>query len=264
MVTVYTLGPAETQTTITVEPDGSFRLRGLTEGHARVWAEAELQEEGSSEEQLLLLAEDKTTEIQLKLRPKKIFSGTVVARGRPVPGAEIWIDQADSLLPLGRADSTDANGYWEIPAPRNTNRLRIWVFPPGWGLFITSHTADPARSEESIPLEVGYPGGSLTILFPPDSGHGVERHDVFLRHQGATIAPNQLRRWARIHDPSLPLPAQPGVLVSGPIHPGLYEVCHLEIGSVEWLSFHLAPGWLTPECKSVEVTSYGQTELTFN
>lgn len=252
----------EDQTTVDTEPDGGFRFRGLAEGPVRISAVSQLDSEGASEETTVNLSADAVDDVRLTLRPLKLFTGIVTAQGRPLPGAEVRIEAGDGLLRTHALDRTDAKGLWALHAPRSTNRLYVWVLPPGWGMYTTTHLADPELTEEMLNYEVGLPSGRFAVRFPPPPSTGVVRSEVMVRHAGAVIYPLFLRYWERMNEPSLPPKSEPALLSSGPVYPGQYDVCLVEIGTSEWLRFQISPGWLSPDCERIEVPSFGDVEIT--
>jgi hypothetical protein len=261
-VVAVPLSREEEETAIYSNPEGSFRFRGLTGGPVRISAVSHLESEGASDELTIHLDENPVEDVTLTLRPMKLFTGMVTALGRPLPGAEVRIEAGDGLLRTHALDRTDATGLWALHAPRRTNRLIVWVLPPGWGMFAMTHLADPELTEETLNLEVGVPPGRFAVRFPPPPSTGVVRSEVMVRHAGAVIYPRFLRYWQRMNEPSLPLSAEPGLLASGPVFPGQYDVCLVEIGTPEWLRFQISPGWISPDCQRIDVPSFGDVEVT--
>jgi len=262
-VSVLSLGPGKVPSSVEVNEDGEFLFRGLAEGPARIWAEAWAEEVGSSDEFETMLNDGDQLEKNLTLHPKRTIRGVITAQGRPLPGARVRVKDAGDLLVLGKSVTSDATGNWEVDVPKNARTLNVRVYPPGWGVLGKLHQIETGETEDFIILDVGNSAGRLVVHFPPDPFDGPTRHDVFLRYRNATIFSGNLKRWARAHDSSLPFPAEPGLLITGPVHPGRYDVCFLELGSADWIRFLLDQYWLPPGCKSIEVSSFGESEVRF-
>lgn len=263
-VSIRPIEPEGTWTDVDVDPEGKFLFRGLPEGPVRIMADSAWAEEGCSEVQQLMLKAGNPVRKRLVLHPKRLVEGILNAGGRPLPGARVVLDP---LGPLDRSCQTlsDARGHWKCRVPRNESRFTVNIFPPGWGAVTFLHQLGSEASEtEFIKIDVGRTTGSLAISYPPDSDIDVPQHMIFLRHRFGTLSNYQLGRWARANDSSIPFPAEAGLLRTGPLEVGLYDVCRFELGSPDWLHFLMDPYWRPRTCKSIEVSPGSDTEMSLD
>jgi len=260
-VTVRPLSSGQTLTVRETDEEGRFLFRGLPEGPLRMSARSLWEEEGESEEEQLALTDGSSVEKRLILHPKRHIKGVITAQGRPLPGARILVETVGDIMDRGGHGLSDATGNWECSVSQGSTRLNVRVFPPGWGALAFLHQIRNGQTEEEfISIDVGQQSGTLLVHYPPDSDDGMTRHYVHLRHRNGTLYDFSLKGWARAHDSSIPFPSKKGILITGPLEVGVYDVCRIEAGSPDWAHFVLDPYWLP--CRRIEVTPYGETEIS--
>ncbi|MEM9554221.1 MAG: carboxypeptidase-like regulatory domain-containing protein [Acidobacteriota bacterium] len=209
---------------VETDDDGLFSLAGLEPGAVEIQAS---EGERTSAWQTVDVVEGTgdalavDAPIELALRDTERLTGTVVARGGPVPGAQLIV------RPIGPAVTgidrfvADAGGRFALRVSAETQALDVLLDAPGFALGLHRITL-PA--EEPIRLEVSTEIGSLQLL----TGGGRPSPHSTLRSGGASIALGDLVSMLR---QSRRLVPADGAMILPSLAPGVYAWCDEAAGA---------------------------------
>ncbi|HEY6554482.1 MAG TPA: carboxypeptidase-like regulatory domain-containing protein, partial [Vicinamibacteria bacterium] len=178
---------------VTADAMGSFELRGLQEGP--VWLAAESSKK-ASDRVFTVLAEGRAAgPIELRLRPTRRVTGTVLSARGPVAGAHVML-LARTPDGGGAAATTDTAGRFEADLPRAVTRIAAIISAPGFPLRVF----ETAVAEEALSFHVSEEGGSLELRLPLD-GDELQRENLVLAlfQNGIPVPMAVLGRWAFDH-----------------------------------------------------------------
>lgn len=196
------------------DPLGTFEVRGLPEGPA--WLAAG-QGTRSSGRTFVSLAEGRAVgPVQLRLKPVKRLTGTVVSPLGPVVGAQV--DVIASIPPEGGGSArTGQDGGFEVEIPEKTQRVVAVVSAPGFAL-----RAFDAAAGAPLSLSVSEETGEIEIGLDGDTGE-LLRQDlrVALFQNGLPIPAYVYGRWA--HEQGQPRGTQSLRIPN--VAPGEYRIC---------------------------------------
>ena len=201
--------------------DGSFEIRGLPVGPARLFAEARSPEGRLLSDSTLAVLGDgqQVGPIELRLRKTRTFQGMVQSARGPVPGAVLEVLPLRPALPGGVSARTDLQGSFEARVPEPTEAVLAIVSPPGNGLkaFEVPLDGKPAV------LEVSPERGTLEI-----SAENSEEEartlglQMIVVQNGLHLPWNLLLHWAQGHGERLRI--SEGLRIPS-LAPGEYRAC---------------------------------------
>lgn len=201
----------------TTDATGSFELRGMPEGP--VWLAAESASSVSDRTFAVLVEGRAAGPLELRLRPTKRLTGTVISPRGPVAGSQILIL---ARTPSGGAASatTDTAGRFEADLPQAASSIAAVVSAPGFAL----RAFDAAAQEQALRFQITEESGSLELRLPLTDDE-IQRENLFLAvyQNGIPVPMSVLGRWAYDH-------GQPRGGIAGAFHvpemaPGEYRAC---------------------------------------
>lgn len=201
----------------TTDAAGSFELRAMPEGP--VWLAAESAASVSGRVFVDLVEGRAAGPIELRLRPTKRLTGTVVSSRGPVAGSQVLILARTPDGGAARA-TTDASGRFEADLPQAASSIAAIVGAPGFAL----RAFDAAVQEQALSLPVSEEGGTLELRLPM-TGDEVQRENLILAvyQNGIPIPMAILGRWA--YDHGQPRGGVDGAFLVPEMAPGEYRAC---------------------------------------
>ena len=182
--------------------DGSFTVRGVEPGAARLSAAARSKAGSRVSETLLIAIQEgqPAGPFELRLRKNKVVAGRVLAPRGPVSGAAIEVFPWRPLLPGGSSARSDLQGGFEVHVPEPTQAVLAIVSPPGNSLRAFEVPLDG----QPFLLEVSQEGGTLDILLEgADDESLAQGLQVVVFQNGLRVPWDAMLRWARGHGASL-------------------------------------------------------------
>jgi hypothetical protein len=138
---------------------GTFDVRGLSEGSLALMA-ADSQARQSERIVLDLVDGRSVGPIELRLRPMKHLTGTVLSSRGPVPGARVVV-RASSTVGGGEA-ATGPEGTFSMEIPANIASGTAVVKAPGFGTKVFPLLV----GEKPLALNVSEAAGEIAIALP--------------------------------------------------------------------------------------------------
>jgi hypothetical protein len=206
----------QTQTHLTTDDRGHFKLRGLQPGSTIFEAEAD----GKSSGPVSWSVEEghESPFLRLTVRERIVIRGRVLTPRGPVPGAEIqaWPDLDQGPLAGIENSVTGPDGSYNLSVPAGSRTLNLLVFAPGFALRILRAPIQPGQPLD-IPLEPQ--GGALAITLK--RGIGKAGPSPLLLHGGAFALLQLLGRWVTLQGGT----ADRGKLILENVEAGDYSLC---------------------------------------
>lgn len=183
--------PQRTQT----DDAGGFELRGLQEGSLRLGAEA--RSRASDPVFTTLLEGHDVGPIDLRLRNKERYNGSVLSSRGPVPGAQVLVSPHPSTGG-GAAGTTGTDGSFHVELPSGLRQAVVAVAAPGFPLQVIG-----PLTPDALRLNIIQEEGTLELIVPVSSDEVVLRNLSFLVFSGAHMVPFGLvQQWATTHGES--------------------------------------------------------------
>jgi hypothetical protein len=228
--------------------DGSFRLRGLDPGAARIDATVSSHVDGrrASAAETAELVEDRDTgPLELVLIDNTELAGVVRSAFGPVAGAQVVIGTTSTTIDATDVAQTDLEGKFTVRVPEGFDSFRAVVAPPGHGLDVF----EVRRSAGELVLEVERWSGTLSAAVGSPAELRDRNRLVVLLKGGHPIPTAVLTSWAATQGIR---GYEGGRLYVPGLAPGEYTLC---VGAVETLLLDGLDVWIdAARCDSGTLT----------
>ncbi|HKI83824.1 MAG TPA: carboxypeptidase-like regulatory domain-containing protein, partial [Candidatus Krumholzibacteria bacterium] len=188
------------------DSDGSFEVRGIAKG--QIWVSAQARDKSggqlSAPQQSVQVMKKHTnpSPVLLILSKAMRIKGRVLhPSGQPEIGAQIIafaLDHGRFSSPVSLKAVTRADGSFQFRVPSKTDRLEVFLEPPGAGALRATSAGDLKRTKITLTSELD--GGELRVAYPPTYKPGSSKSAILLLYQnGHPIFWPILSDWAHAH-----------------------------------------------------------------
>ena len=191
--------------------DGTFRIRGVAEGAARLRGTD--RETGAYSRIVEVQSAGGTIveHIELVIESRQRVAGAVASAGQPLAGVRIHGYGMLGGAAVQERAVTDLEGKFELELPSNATETIFVVGAPGRVL----QAFHVVVKRKPLLLDLATAGGSLKLTYP------VERKRLLLQYNGGILPMPDLWEWARAHG----VPAASGTADVPNVAPGVYRLC---------------------------------------
>lgn len=209
------------------DPAGNFSFSALPEGTVTLTAEARIQGQSRSSEELKAVLHDGTRfgPVQLKLETSHTINGHVVGAEGPVPGATVSVHTTAPFHESFETATTDLGGRFRIDVPDGATAATAVVSPPGHAL----RSFDFEINGSPVKLTVPNAGGTLELFYNPPASR--EPEVLFLSQDGHDVPLSELFRWAVGH--GMPIPEQGGLFRIPDMAAAAYRICRVRLAGAD-------------------------------